>query len=83
MTMTITRKIVAEKLEGYLNHRISRAELIDWCERAIQEEVFETPIVQQIIAQIGLMDARNFEVSYEELSEMLSNLGYHLKVEVL
>lgn len=80
--MTVTRKVVAEQLGRYLNHTVLKEELIDWCERMMQEENFEDRVVQEIVARIGLMDAKNFEVSYEELSDMLHRLGYTLKVEV-
>ena len=79
--MTVTRKTIADQLVRYLNHTVSKEELIEWCERLMQEETFEPGSVQEIVARIGLMDAKNFEVSYEDLTAMLSRLGYQLKVE--
>ena len=81
--MNVSSKIFAEQLANYLNHKISKEELIDWCERLMQEATFESNVVQEIVARIGLMDAKNFEVSYEDLSDMLKRLGYQLKVEVV
>lgn len=81
--MQVSKNMVVEKLANYLNRKISKNELIRWCEEVMQEDVFENSVVQEIVGRIGLMDAKNFEVSYEDLAEMLSRLGYHLKVEVL
>ena len=79
----ITKKILAEQLKEYLNHKITKEELINWCEKMMQEELFEDDTVQEIVARIGLMDANNFDVSYEDLSGMLNSIGYQLKVEVV
>ena len=80
--MTVTRKILAQKIESYLNQKISKEELINWCEHSMQEEIFEDRVTKAIVAQLGLMDARNFEVSYEDLSAMLERLGYKVRVEI-
>jgi len=80
--MHISKNTVVERLAGYLNRKISKEELIQWCEQVMQEDTFDDPVVQEIVGRIGLMDAKNFDVSYEDLTDMLSRLGYHLKVEV-
>ena len=81
--MTITKSVLAKQLSSYLNHELSKEKLIAWCEQHMQEAAFESDGVQEIVARLGLMDATNFDVSYEELSEMLNRLGYKLKVEVV
>jgi len=81
--MNITKRNVAQKIENYLNHKISKEELIDWCEHSMQEDTFEDHVAKEITARLGLMDAKNFDVSYEDLSAMLDKLGYHVKVEIL
>lgn len=80
--MRVSNKVVAEHLTKYLNHKITKEELIELCERLMQEQTFENKVVQEVVARIGLMDAKNFEVSYEDLSDMLNRLGYRIKVEV-
>ncbi len=72
---------MAKQLSHYLNHELSKEKLIAWCEHHMQEAAFESEDIQEIVARLGLMDATNFDVSYEELSEMLTRLGY--KVEVV
>ena len=81
--MNVSKKMVADQLANYLNHKVAKEELIEWCEGLMQDATFESNVVQEIVARIGLMDAKNFEVSYEDLSDMLKRLGYQLKVEVL
>ena len=81
--MHITKQQVVGQLANYLNHSISKEQLIEWCEGAMREASFENKVVQEITARIGLMDARNFAVSYEDLSLMLEQLGHTLKVEVV
>ncbi len=70
--MTILKKLLANKLSDYLNNKISKEELVDWCEHAMMEDSFENENVQRIAGRIGLMDTANFEVSYEDLSSMLN-----------
>ncbi len=81
--MTVTKNLLAKQLSSYLNHELSKEKLIAWCEQHMQEAEFESEDIQEIVARLGLMDATNFDVSYEELSDMLARLGYKLKVEVV
>ena len=81
--MIISKKIVASKIASYLNHQLSKDTLIDWCEQLMEKEVFEDQVVKEIVARIGLMDGKNFEISYEDLSEMVEKLGYRVKVEIV
>jgi len=81
--MKVSRQMVADHLARYLNRKLRKEELIDWCEQVMREDSFENGSVKEIVARIGLMDAKNFEVTYEDLSAMLERLGYQLKVEVV
>lgn len=81
--MMIKKNTVAEKLSAYLNHKLGKEKLVSWCEDAMQEGTFEDTKVQEIVARFGVSDAKNFEVTFEELSAMLEQLGYHVKVEVV
>jgi len=40
--MTITRKILAEKIKDYLYHKITLNELVSWAENVIMEHEFES-----------------------------------------
>jgi arsenate reductase-like glutaredoxin family protein len=81
--MTVSKQALSDQLVKYLNHKISKEELIDWCEKMMQEANFEEIPVKESVARIGLSDAQNFDMSYEELYEMLQKLGYRLKVELV
>ncbi len=82
MDNMITKEILASKLEQYLNHELSKSTLILWYEESMQNHNFENETVQSIVARIGLMDTENFELSYEDLTNMLNQLGYKIRVEV-
>ena len=80
--MAVSRKMVAQKIGQYLNRELPKEKLIAWCESAMQDETFEDRVAKEIVARLGLMDAKNFDVSYEDLSSLLGGLGYQMKVEV-
>jgi hypothetical protein len=78
----ISKKLVAHKLDGYLNRRITRSSLIHWCEHAMQEHTFESKSTQSIVAKLGLMGAKNFDLSYDELYRLVRRLGYTVRAKV-
>lgn len=83
--MTITRKAVAAKLEGYLHHRISLTQLVDWAEQAMMEGSFaagDLRRVREIVARVGVADVRAFGLTWEDCEEFLRQLGYTARVEV-
>ncbi len=79
--MQITPPMVAERLTGYLQHRLSLAELVDWAERAVQEGVMDKALME-IVARIGTADVPAFALTWEECETFLSRLGYRTRVEV-
>lgn len=81
--MTITNKTLSNQVVQYLNHQITKKQLIAWCEEMMREGTFDNDKVKEATARIGLLDAQNFELNYEEPYEMLQNLGYRLKVELV
>ena len=85
--MTITREAVARRLIEYLQHRMTRAELVDWAEHAMMdaefgERDFET--VRDITpSRIGLADVRAFGLTWEDCERYLARLGYRAKVDIV
>ena len=82
----INKQTVAQKIFDYLNHNISVAEIVDWCENVmmdgdIAEEDME--VVSEVTARIGLADANNFGLLWEDCDEMLAKLGYKLHLDLL
>ena len=84
--MTITRETVARQLTDYLQHRMSRAELVDWAEHAMMdaefgERDFET--VRDMTSRIELADVREFGLAWDDCEGYLARLGYRAKVDIV
>jgi hypothetical protein len=82
----ITRETVAAQLRDYLQHRITRAALVDWAERAMMDEQFDDhdlDAIRDVTARLGLADVREFGLSWEDCAEYLERLGYRTRVDVV
>jgi hypothetical protein len=81
----ITRNQVVEKINKYLNHTISKAQLIGWAESALNDEDFEEKYFDQIneaLKKIGLADVNNFDLVWEDYENILKSLDYKITVEI-
>lgn len=84
--MTIRRKDVADKLADYLHHRLALPALVDWAEAVIMDGDLgerDLTVLRQVVARIGLADVRAFGLTWEDCEELLHQLGYTARVEVL
>ena len=82
----ITRDVLASQLRNYLQHRITRAALVDWAERAMMDEGFDErdlDALRDITARLGLADVREFGLTWDDCEGYLSRLGYRTKVDVV
>ncbi len=82
----ITRETVRNQLQAYLNHRITIHQLVEWSENAMVDAEFDPrdiELLSDIIGRIGVADVEDFGLSWEDLSQILSTLGYSVNVEVL
>jgi hypothetical protein len=82
----ITRESVATQLRDYLQHRITRAALVDWAEHAVMDAEFEerdVETIRDIIARLGLSDVREFGLTWEDCEGYLARLGYRAEVDVV
>ena len=82
----ITRDIVAAHLRDYLQHRTSRAALVEWAERAMMDEEFDDrdlETIRDIMSRLGLADVREFGLTWEDCESFLSRLGYEARVDVV
>jgi hypothetical protein len=82
----ITRELVASQLRDYLQHRITRAALVEWAEHVmIDDEVdnHDLDTIRDITSRLGLADVREFGLTWEDCGAYLSRLGYRVKVDVL
>src|SRR5207247_8470489 len=82
----ITRNTVASQLRDYLQHRTTRAALVDWAEHAMMEDEFDDrdlDTIRDITSRLGLADVREFGLTWEDCERYLSRLGYQTKVDVV
>lgn len=83
---TITKRTVADKIAAYLHHDISLAELVDWSERAMMDGELaenEAGILSAVIARLGVADVRAFGLAWEDCEQLLRNLGFSPRIEVV
>jgi len=76
------RMQLVAQISAYLEGRISLAELVDWAEELVMIGFEANPVETEIIYRLGVADAENFELSWEELAEMLKKLGYKVRLEL-
>lgn len=81
----ITRDIVAVKINNFLTHKISKEELVDWAEKALNDSDFEEEYFEQInsaVSKIGLSNVKNFDLIWEDFETILHSLGFNIQVEI-
>jgi hypothetical protein len=84
--MTITKKTVADKIAAYLHHEITLAQLVDWSEKVIMDgELAErdAKTLSTVIARLGVADVRAFGLAWEDCEDLLRELGFAPRVEVV
>jgi len=82
----VTRDALASQLRDYLQHRITRAALVDWAERAMMDEEFpdqDFETIRDITGRLGIADVREFGLTWEDCEGYLSRLGYRTKIDVV
>ena len=84
--MTITKQSVADKIAAYLHHEVTLAQLVDWAESALMEgDLAEGDIqtLSHVIARLGVADVRAFGLTWDDCEELLRQLGFFPRVEVV
>ena len=84
--MLITKQTVAEKIAAYLHHDIAVAQLVDWAENAIMEGEFEersTSVLSPVVSRLGVADVRAFGLTWEDCEQLLKQLGYSARVDIV
>ena len=85
-TMLITKQTVAEKIAAYLRHEISLAQLVDWAEAALMDGDLaerDLSVVRDALARLGVADVRAFGLTWEDSEELLRQLGFATRVDVV
>jgi cobyrinic acid a,c-diamide synthase len=84
--MLITKQIAAEKIAAYLHHGITLAQLVDWAESAMMEGEFderEMDPLRTVISRLGVADVRAFGLTWEDCEQLLRELGYAARVDIV
>jgi cobyrinic acid a,c-diamide synthase len=84
--MTITKQTVAGKIAAYLRHDVSLAELVSWAEDALMEGDFaedEASTIADAVARLGVADVRAFGLAWEDCEQLLRQLGYAARVDIV
>ena len=84
--MTITKPTVASEIAAYLRHDISLAELVGWAEVAMMHGDFaedDTSSIADVVARLGVADVRAFGLAWEDCEQLLRQLGYAARVEIV
>jgi len=82
----ITRQTVVEKIAAYLQHSITLEQLVDWAENAVMEGEFapeEMQTLRKVIPRLGVADVRAFGLSWEDCEQLLQELGYSARVDIV
>ena len=84
--MPISKQTLAEQIEAYLKRRITLEQLVDWAENALMDADFDerdSEVLSAAIARLGLADVRAFGLSWDDCQDLLGQLGYATRVEVV
>ena len=84
--MTITKQTVAGRIAAYLHHEITLAQLVDWADQALLDGELaesEAATLAPVIARLGVADVRTFGLVWEDCEDLLHQLGFSPRVEVV
>ncbi|MBE2200479.1 MAG: hypothetical protein IAE79_17825 [Anaerolinea sp.] len=70
------------QISAYLEGRVGLKELVYWAEGLVMDGFEADPIESEIVHRLGVADAENFELTWEELAHMLHRLGYAVRLEL-
>jgi hypothetical protein len=77
---------VAHKIASYLRHDISLSGLVDWAEDAMMNGEFdesETSTISDVVSRLGVADVRAFGLTWEDCEQLLRQLGYTARVDIV
>ena len=84
--MIITKQTVADRIAAYLHHGITLAQLVDWAENALMEGEFDeqhAASISAVVSRIGVADVRAFGLTWEDCEELLGQLGFSARIEIV
>jgi len=84
--MKITKKHLISRIRAYLNHQIGKDELVAWAENSLMDGEFpesEASALASALSRIGLMDVREFGLNWDDFEDILNEIGYKARVELI
>jgi hypothetical protein len=84
--MVITKKAIADRIAAYLRHELALAALVDWAEEQLMDGDFDETdeaTIARVLARLGVADTRAFGLTWENCEQLLNDLGFAAKVEVV
>ncbi len=84
--MGVTKQAVAERIAAYLQHRITLPQLVDWAENALMEGEFDeqdAAAIAVVVARLGVGDVRAFGLTWADCEELLTQLGFSARIEIV
>ncbi|HRG56722.1 MAG TPA: hypothetical protein PLG56_11815 [Lacunisphaera sp.] len=84
--MKVTRQITARKLQAYLKGRLETADLVEWAEQAMMEGNFapaDATVLRKVVPRLGVADVRAFGLEWSDCAQMLRQLGFRVRIDVV
>lgn len=84
--MIVTKQTVADRIADYLHHRITLAQLVDWAENALMDSEFDerdAAVLSAVVGRIGVADVRAFGLTWDDCEELLRQLGFSARIEII
>lgn len=85
-TVMITRHDVATRVTEYLHHNRTLEELVEWAEEVMMEgevDKRDSEVLRAVIGRLGLANVKEFGLTWEDCEDLLSRLGYQVKVQII
>lgn len=82
----ITKKIIADKLLAYLQHRLPLEDLTKWAEESLMNSFYQDDnyhTIRNTLAQLGLADVKAFGLEWKDCEAIMEKLGFKLEVNAL
>lgn len=68
------------QMSAYLDGEIGMVGLVHWAEGLVMDGFDANPVEAEIIYRLGVADAENFDLSWEELRHMLRQLDFKARL---
>jgi len=84
--MIITKQTVADQIAAHLHHQLSVEQLVNWAEDAVMDGEFaesDEATLVAVVSRLGVADVRTFGLTWLDCEQMLGQLGYTARVEIV